>query len=264
MFFLIAGPCALESEEHALYIANALKEITGQLGLKFCFKTSWDKANRTSAQNYRGPGIEEGMRILKKVKDTLNVPICTDFHEPWQAAQIAEVADIIQIPAFLCRQTDMIAAATKTGKVVNVKKAQFLSPEEMGKIVKKFEDYGNRDIMLCERGVCFGYHDLVVDMTSLVRMKHFGYPVIFDATHSVQINGGAPGFGNSGRREFVPVLARAALATGAPDGIFMEVHDDPDHAKCDGSCMLTLSHLENLLKQLIAIRKLQTEYGWQG
>lgn len=264
MFFLIAGPCVLESQDHALFMADAINTITDRLGIKFCFKASWDKANRTSAQNYRGPGLEEGLRILEKCRSAVGVPVCTDFHEPWQAAQIAEVADIIQIPAFLCRQTDMIAAAARTGKVVNVKKAQFLSPEEMGKVVKKFEDFGNRDIMLCERGTCFGYHDLVADMTSLPRMRRFGYPVVFDATHSVQVSGGGPGFGNSGRREFVPVLARAALATGAVDGLFMETHNEPDNAACDGSCMLPLDRLESLLRQLRDIRRLQNRYSWQN
>lgn len=261
-FFLIAGPCVIESEENVLKLAKTIKEITDKLGINYCFKASWDKANRTGAQNYRGPGLEEGMRILKKARDEFDVKIATDIHEPWQAEPVAEVADVIQIPAFLCRQTSLIEAAAKTGKVVNVKKAQFMSPEEMGKVVGKFEYFGNKDIMLCERGNAFGYHDLLVDMTGLPRLKRLGYPVVFDATHSVQISGGGANFGNSGKREYVPYLARAAMATGAIDGLFMEVHDDPDNAKCDGSCMLPLDSLENLLRQLVDIRKVQTKYAY--
>jgi 2-dehydro-3-deoxyphosphooctonate aldolase (KDO 8-P synthase) len=261
-FFLIAGPCALESEENIMYMSKSIKDITDRLGIRYCFKASWDKANRTSVDNYRGLGLEEGMRILKKAKDENGVMIATDIHEPWQAAPVAEVADIIQIPAFLCRQTDLIAEAAKTGKIINIKKAQFLSPEEMGRVVKKFEYYGNTNLMMCERGSCFGYNNLVVDMTSLVRMRKFGYPVVFDATHSVQISGGGANYGNSGKREYVPYLARAAMATGALDGIFMEVHNDPDNAKCDGSCMLRLDRLEELLKQLIDIRNIQNKYGY--
>lgn len=262
-FFLIAGPCALESEENVLYLSAAIKEIADRLGIDYCFKVSWDKANRTSAMKYRGLGLEEGIRILEKVKKENSVRIATDIHESWQAEIVAEVADIIQIPAFLCRQTDLIEAAAKTKKVLNIKKAQFLSPEEMENVVKKCEFYGNNNIMLCERGSCFGYHDLVVDMTGLVRMKKFGYPVVFDATHSVQISGGGENYGNSGNREYVPVLARAAMATGAIDGLFMEVHDDPENAKCDGSCMLPLNMLEKLLRELIEIRKIQDKYIYE-
>ena len=261
-FFLIAGPCALESEENAMYLASEIKKITDKLGINYCFKVSWDKANRTSALKYRGPGIEEGIRILKKIKQELNVSITTDIHETWQADVVAETADIIQIPAFLCRQTDLIRAAAKTGKILNIKKAQFLSPEEMKNVIQKCEYFGNKNIMLCERGTCFGYHDLIVDMTGLVRMKKLGYPVIFDATHSVQISGGGEDYGNSGKREFVPYLSRAAMATGAIDGIFMEVHNDPDNAKCDGSCMLSLSRLEILLKELLDIRAIQNKYSY--
>jgi 2-dehydro-3-deoxyphosphooctonate aldolase (KDO 8-P synthase) len=261
-FFLIAGPGALESEENIMYLSKSIKDITERLGIPYYFKASWDKANRTAVENYRGLGLEEGMRILKKAKSENGVKIVTDIHEPWQAAPIAEVADIIQIPAFLCRQTDLIAEAAKTGKIINIKKAQFLSPEEMGRVIKKFEYFGNTNLMLCERGSCYGYNDLVVDMTGLVRMKRLGYPVVFDATHSVQISGGGENHGNSGKREYVPYLARAAMATGAIDGIFMEVHNDPDNAKCDGSCMLRLDKLEDLLKQLIDIRKVQDKYGY--
>lgn len=261
-FFLIAGPCALESEENVMYMASELKKITDRQGIKFCFKASWDKANRTSAQKYRGLGLKEGVRILKKAKEELGVRIATDIHEAWQAETIAEAADIIQIPAFLCRQTDLIAAAAKTKKILNIKKAQFLSPEEMGNVVQKCEFFGNRNIMLCERGTCFGYNNLIVDMAGLVRMKRLGYPVVFDATHSVQISGGGENYGNSGKREFVPYLARAAMATGAVDGIFMEVHNDPDNAKCDGSCMLHLEKLEILLEELLEIRAVQNKYSY--
>ena len=261
-FFLIAGPCALESEENVMYLAGKIKEITDKLGIKYCFKASWDKANRTSVEKYRGLGLKKGMQILRKAKEEIGVLIATDIHEAWQAEPVSEVADIIQIPAFLCRQTDLIKAAAETRKVINVKKAQFLSPEEMGNVVEKLEYFGNKDIMLCERGSAFGYNNLIVDMTGLVRMKRLGYPVVFDATHSVQISGGGEHFGNSGKREYVPYLARAAMATGAVDGLFMEVHNDPDHAKCDGSCMLHLDKLENLLQQLIAIRKVQNKYAY--
>ncbi|WP_416389499.1 3-deoxy-8-phosphooctulonate synthase [Otoolea muris] len=261
-FFLIAGPCALESEKNVMYLAEEISNICRKLQIEYCFKVSWDKANRTSAAKYRGPGITEGVRILKKARQELGVRVATDIHEPWQAEIIAEAADVIQIPAFLCRQTDLIKAAAETGKIINIKKAQFLSPEEMGNVIHKFEDCGNRNLMLCERGSSFGYNHLVVDMTGLVRMKRFGYPVVFDATHSVQISGGGADHGNSGKREYVPYLARAAMATGAADGIFMEVHDDPDRAKCDGSCMLHLNMLEGMLKQLIDLREIQNKYGY--
>ncbi len=261
-FFLIAGPCALESEENVMYLSSEIKKITERLHINYSFKVSWDKANRTAVENYRGLGLERGMEILKKVKREVGVKITTDIHEPWQAKPVSEVADIIQIPAFLCRQTDLIKAAAETGKIINIKKAQFLSPEEMGRVVKKFEYYGNTNLMLCERGASFGYNNLVVDMTSFVRMKKHGYPVVFDATHSVQISGGGADFGNSGKREYVPYLARAAMATGAVDGLFMEVHDNPDNAKCDGSCMLKLDRLEELLSELIEIREIQNKYKY--
>lgn len=260
-FFLIAGPCALESEENAMYLAKSIREVTDRLGIKYIFKVSWDKANRTSATNYRGLGLEEGMRVLKKIRDEVGVPILTDIHEPWQADKLAEIADVIQIPAFLNRQTDLVEAIAKTHICVNIKKAQFLSPEEMQNVIGKFEYYGNNNLMLCERGTCFGYHSLVVDMTGLVRMKRFGYPVVFDATHSVQISGGGAGYGNSGKREYVPYLARAAMATGVVDGLFMEVHNNPDQAKCDGSCMLHLDALEKLLLELKEIKMVCHRYS---
>lgn len=251
MFTLIAGPCAMESEEICMQTAKEIKRITDKLGIPYVYKTSFDKANRTSISSYRGLGMEEGLRILKKVKDELGLKITTDIHESWQAKPVAEVVDIIQIPAFLCRQTDLLVAAAQTGKTVNVKKAQFLAPWDMKNVVGKLEDSGCKDIMLCERGTSFGYNNFVVDMTSLVEMKSFGYPVIFDATHSVQKPGGK-GASSDGNREYVEYLAKAAIAVGV-DGLFMEVHPDPDNAKCDGPNMVKLSDLEELLTKLVDI-----------
>lgn len=259
-FLFLAGPCAIESEDNVRYLAERIKRIVDKFGLDYYFKASWDKANRTKATNYRGPGLEQGLRILDKAKKELDIKIVTDIHEPWQAAPVAEVADMLQIPAFLCRQTDLLEAAAKTGKIVNVKKAQFMSPEEMDTAINKLEYFGNNRILLCERGTCFGYNNLVVDMTGLVRLAKLGYPVIFDATHSVQINGGGFQYGNSGKREFVPYLAKAAMATGVLNGLFMEVHDEPENALCDGSCMLELAQLERLLAQLVEIRAINLKY----
>lgn len=259
-FLFLAGPCAIESEQSVLYLAEHIQKIAAKFDLDYYFKASFDKANRTKATNYRGPGMEEGLRILEKAKREFGVKIVTDIHEPWQAEPVAQVADMLQIPAFLCRQTDLLAAAAKTGKIINVKKAQFMSPEEMHTAVNKLEYFENRQILLCERGTCFGYNNLVVDMTGLVRMARLGYPVVFDATHSVQINGGGFQYGNSGKREFVPYLARAAMATGVLSGLFMEVHNDPDSALCDGSCMLELAQLEPLLAQLMEIRAITQKY----
>ena len=250
-FILIAGPCVIESEENVMYIAKNIKEIAERLDLDYYFKASFDKANRTSISSYRGPGIEEGLRILKKVKDTYGLKICTDIHEPWQAEKAAEVCDIIQIPAFLCRQTDLLVAAAKTGKLINVKKAQFLAPWDMKNVVNKLEEAGNSNIMLCERGTTFGYNTLVVDMTGIVEMKKFGYPVVFDATHSVQKPGGK-GNATGGNRENVEPLAKAAVAAGA-DALFFEVHPDPDHAKSDGPNMVRLDEFEELLKRVIKV-----------
>lgn len=250
-FILIAGPCVIESEENVMYIAKTIKEIAERLDLDYYFKASFDKANRTSISSYRGPGIEEGMRILKKVKDTYGLKICTDIHEPWQAEKAAEVCDIIQIPAFLCRQTDLLVAAAKTGKLINVKKAQFLAPWDMKNVVNKLEEAGNSNIMLCERGTTFGYNTLVVDMTGIVEMKKFGYPVVFDATHSVQKPGGK-GNATGGNRENVEPLAKAAVAAGA-DALFFEVHPNPDHAKSDGPNMVRLDEFEELLKRVIKV-----------
>lgn len=250
-FKLIAGPCVIESEENVMLIAKTIKETAEKLDLDYYFKASFDKANRTSIRSYRGPGIEEGLRILKMVKDTYGLKICTDIHEPWHAEKAAEVCDIIQIPAFLCRQTDLLVAAAKTGKLINVKKAQFLAPWDMKNVVNKLEEAGNSNIMLCERGTSFGYNTLVVDMTGIVEMKKFGYPVVFDATHSVQKPGGK-GNATGGNRENVEPLAKAAVATGA-DALFFEVHPDPDHAKSDGPNMVRLDEFEDLLKRVIKV-----------
>lgn len=251
MFQLIAGPCVIESEEMVLSIAGQMKEITEKLGIPYTFKASFDKANRTSLKSFRGPGIEEGLRILKKVKDTYGLPICTDIHEPWQAAPAAEVADVLQIPAFLCRQTDLLVAAAKTGRCINIKKAQFLAPWDMKNCLEKVRQSGNNNVMLCERGTTFGYNTLVVDMTGLRVMKEFGVPVIFDATHSVQKPGGN-GTSTGGNREYVEYLAKAAIAVGV-DGLFMETHPEPDSAKSDGPNIVPLDKMEGLLKKLIRV-----------
>lgn len=251
MFSLIAGPCVIESEEMVLSIAGHMKEITDELGIPYTFKASFDKANRTSISSFRGPGLEEGLQILQKVKDTYGLPVCTDIHEPWQAEKAAEVCDILQIPAFLCRQTDLLVAAAKTGKFVNIKKAQFLAPWDMQNCLDKVRQSGNDNVMLCERGSTFGYNTLVVDMTGLRVMKDMGVPVIFDATHSVQKPGGN-GTSTGGNRQYVEYLAKAAIAVGA-DGLFMETHPDPDHAKSDGPNMVPLGEMKELLKKLIRV-----------
>lgn len=250
-FLLIAGPCVIESEDSAMEIAEAVKGMAERLGLDYYFKASFDKANRTSISSYRGPGIEEGLRILRKVKDTYSLRICTDIHEPWQAQEAAEVADMIQIPAFLCRQTDLLAAAARTGKLINVKKAQFLAPWDMANVVRKIEESGNRNIMLCERGTSFGYNTLVVDMTGIAEMKRLGYPVVMDATHSVQKPGGR-GNATGGNRENVEPLAKAAVAAGA-DALFFEVHPDPDNALSDGPNMVRLDGFEGLLERVAKV-----------
>lgn len=257
MFQLIAGPCVIESEEQVLNIAKAMKEITDELGIPYTFKASFDKANRTSINGYRGPGIDEGLKILQKVKDTYNLPICTDIHEAWQAEPVSKVADILQIPAFLCRQTDLLVAAAKTGKCVNIKKAQFLAAWDMKNCLEKVRESGNDNVMLCERGTTFGYNTLVVDMTGLRVMKDFDVPVIFDATHSVQKPGGN-GTSTGGNREYVEYMAKAAIAVGV-DGLFMEVHPDPDNAKSDGPNMVKLSEMKDLLIKLQKVYDAVTE-----
>lgn len=250
-FILIAGPCVIESEKNVMQIAETVKGIAEKLDLDYYFKASFDKANRTSISSYRGPGIEEGLRILKNVKDTYGLKIATDIHEPWQAEKAAEVADLIQIPAFLCRQTDLLVAAAKTGKLINVKKAQFLAPWDMNNVVRKLEESGAKNIMLCERGTSFGYNTLVVDMTGIVEMKKFGYPVVMDATHSVQKPGGK-GTATGGNRAYVEPLAKAAIAAGA-DALFFEVHPDPDNALSDGPNMVKLDEFEGLLERVIKV-----------
>ena len=250
-FTLIAGPCVIESEELVMEVAGKLKEITDRLGINFVFKSSFDKANRSSIHGYRGPGIEEGLRILKKVKDTYNVPVVTDVHEAWQCEKLAEVVDIIQIPAFLCRQTDLLIAAAATGLPVNVKKGQFLAPWDMKNVVTKMEESGNKNVMLCERGSTFGYNNMVVDMRAFMEMRQFGYPVVFDVTHAVQKPGGN-GDSTGGNREYVYPLMRAGLAIGV-DAIFAEVHPNPDCAKSDGPNMLKLDDVEEILKMAIKI-----------
>lgn len=249
--FLIAGPCVIESYERTLMIGQEIKKICDRLDVQYIFKASFDKANRSSLASFRGPGIEKGLEILAAIKKELQVPVCSDVHDVTQLEQAAKVLDWMQIPAFLCRQTDLVCGAAKTGKAVNVKKGQFMAPEDMQNVLRKMEDAGNTNLSLTERGVSFGYHNLVVDMRAFPIMRQFGYPVIFDATHSVQLPGGM-GTSTGGQREFIPYLARAAVATGV-DGFFMEVHDNPPEGLSDSTNMLYLSSLESLLKELIAI-----------
>ena len=252
-FCLIAGPCQLETEQHAMDMAGKNKEITTRLGIGFIYKTSFDKANRTSLKGKRGAGLEQSLPIFDKIKKELNVPILTDIHNIEQCAVVAKHVDVLQIPAFLCRQTDLLIAAAKTKKIINVKKGQFLAPWDMVNVTKKISDSGNNNILVTERGASFGYNTLVSDMRSLPIMAKNGYPVIFDATHSVQQPGGQ-GDKSGGQREFVEHLSRAAIAVGVA-GVFMETHQDPDNAPSDGPNMIPLSNLENLLKQLIEIDK---------
>jgi 2-dehydro-3-deoxyphosphooctonate aldolase (KDO 8-P synthase) len=250
-FTLIAGPCAIESEEMSLEVAAELKRICRSLDVNLIFKSSFDKANRSSINSPRGVGLDKGLEILKKVKETINVPVVTDVHEPWQCSRVAEVVDMLQIPAFLCRQTDLLLAAANTGKVVNVKKGQFLAPWDMQNVINKLEEAGNNKILLCERGTSFGYNNLIVDMTGLIEMRELGYPVVFDATHSVQKPGGK-GTTTGGNRGFVPPLMRAALAVGV-DVIFAEVHPDPDNAFSDGPNQINLKDFEQILSQAVKI-----------
>lgn len=250
-FVLIAGPCAIESEEMTMEVAAELKQICSDLNIHLIFKSSFDKANRSSVKAPRGVGMERGLQILQRVKDELDLPIITDVHETWQCELVAKVADMLQIPAFLSRQTDLLVAAAKTGKVVNVKKGQFMAPWDMKNVIDKLVDSGNENILLCERGSCFGYNNLIVDMTGLVEMRSYGFPVVFDATHAVQKPGGQ-GTSTGGNREMVPYLMRAALAVGV-DAIFAEVHPDPDHAFSDGPNQIHLSKIREILEQAIAI-----------
>jgi 2-dehydro-3-deoxyphosphooctonate aldolase (KDO 8-P synthase) len=248
---LIAGPCVIESEELCLAVAQSLKKTCDKLGVFYVFKASYDKANRTSGKSFRGPGIEAGLQTLAAVRKKIGVPVLTDVHTEAQVAAAAEIADVLQIPAFLCRQTDLIDAAARTGKIVNLKKGQFLSPKEMGQVVAKAKSAGARKLLVTERGTTFGYNNLVADMRSIPIMRGFGFPVIFDATHSVQLPGGG-GDKSSGQREFAPVLARCAITAGA-NGIFIETHPDPDRALSDGPNMIPLKEMPALLADLLKI-----------
>ncbi len=248
---LIAGPCAIESAELCLTVGAALKKVCAKLGISYVFKASYDKANRTSNTSFRGPGLADGLAILARVRAELGVPVLTDVHTEEQVAAAAAVVDVLQIPAFLCRQTDLIAAAARTGKIVNIKKGQFLSPAEMGPVVKKAENAGGRKLLLTERGTTFGYNNLVADMRSIPIMRRLGYPVIFDATHSVQLPGGG-GDKSAGQREFAPVLARCALAAGA-HGLFIETHPEPDQALSDGPNMIPLADMPRLLAGFVKL-----------
>lgn len=250
---VIAGPCVIESENLCMEVGKRAKEITSRLGIPYVFKASFDKANRTSVESFRGPGIDKGLEILAAVKSKLGLPVLTDIHEPWQAKLAAEVVDILQIPAFLCRQTDLIVAAARTGKCVNIKKAQFLAPWDMKNSVGKARSTGNENILLTERGTSFGYNMLVVDMCSLPVMREIGCPVVFDATHSVQRPGGL-GNASGGAREFIPHLIRAAVAVGV-DALFMEIHPDPRNALCDAASMLNLADLPKVLEDACAIKQ---------
>ena len=241
---ILAGPCAIESQEILDETAQGLKEITKELDINFVFKSSFDKANRSSLTSFRGPGMEKGLQMLQQVKEKYDLPIVTDIHEPAQAKEVAKVADIIQIPAFLCRQTDLLVSAGKTDKIINIKKGQFLAPEQMKSLIKKVEDAGNKNIMVTDRGTTFGYNNLVVDFRGIPIMKEFGYPVVFDATHSVQLPG-ANGTSSGGDRRFVPTLAKSAMASGA-DVLFFEIHPEPDKALCDGANMVALKDAKEL------------------
>jgi 2-dehydro-3-deoxyphosphooctonate aldolase (KDO 8-P synthase) len=252
---LIAGPCALESRAHALEMASALKEIAARVGIKFVYKTSFDKANRTSAKSARGVGLDRALPIFAEIREKLRVPVLTDVHEPAQCARVAAAVDVLQIPAFLCRQTDLLIAAAETGKAINVKKGQFLAPWDMKNVVQKITGAGNRNVLVTERGASFGYNTLVSDMRALpILARETGAPVIFDATHSVQQPGGR-GSSSGGEREFVPVLARAAVAVGVA-GVFIETHQDPDRAPSDGPNMVPIKEMEPLLRRLIEFDRL--------
>jgi 2-dehydro-3-deoxyphosphooctonate aldolase (KDO 8-P synthase) len=255
--FLIAGPCVIESEQHALFMAEVIKGVTRSLNIPFIFKASYDKANRTSIRSFRGPGIDEGLRILKKVKDEVHIPVLTDVHETTDVGRVSEVVDVLQIPAFLCRQTDLVVAAALSGRPVNIKKGQFVSPWDMKHAVAKCREAGNDKVFLTERGSSFGYNNLVVDMRSLAIMRKFA-PVVFDATHSVQLPSSSHGDEDApatsgGQPEFIPVLSRAAVAAGV-DGIFMEVHDNPKEAKSDGANAIDSRNLRGVLKELLAVK----------
>lgn len=251
---LIAGPCVIESEEMVLEVAGYIKKLTSKLSIPFIFKSSYDKANRSSIKSYRGPGLEKGLKILERIKSNLDIPILTDVHQPGEVNAVKEIADILQVPAFLCRQTDMVLAVAKSGKPVNIKKGQFLSPWEIKNVIQKIESQGNNQILITERGTFFGYNDLIVDFRSLSILRELGYPVVFDATHSVQKPGGQ-GTSTGGDRKFVPELARAASAVGI-NALFLEVHPAPEKALSDGPNMLKLTDLENCLYPILEIDKI--------
>jgi 2-dehydro-3-deoxyphosphooctonate aldolase (KDO 8-P synthase) len=253
-FTLIAGPCQLENEEHALKISSELKKITEELGINLIYKTSFDKANRTSLKGKRGMGLDKSLPIFDKIRKEVGLPVLTDVHTAEQCSIVANHVDVLQIPAFLCRQTDLLIAAAKTGKIINVKKGQFLAPWDMANVIKKIEDSGNKNILITERGASFGYNTLVSDMRALPIMSKFGFPIVFDATHSVQQPGGM-GEKSGGQREFVPYLARAAIAVGV-GAVFMETHEDPDNAPSDGPNMVPLNEVKALLQKLTEIDKL--------
>jgi 2-dehydro-3-deoxyphosphooctonate aldolase (KDO 8-P synthase) len=252
--FLIAGPCVIESKDHAMMMAREISRVASKLDIPFVFKASYDKANRSSARSFRGLGMKEGLGILRQIKDEVGAPVVTDIHETHQADEAAQIADILQIPAFLCRQTDLLQAAAATGRTVNVKKGQFLAPLDVRNIIEKLEAAGNRQIMITERGTSFGYNNLVVDMRAFPMMRQFGYPVVFDATHSLQLPGGL-GDSTGGQSEYVGHLARAAVACGV-DGLFMEVHDNPPMALSDATTQFALDKLEPLLETLLKIHEL--------
>ncbi|HEX4950146.1 MAG TPA: 3-deoxy-8-phosphooctulonate synthase [Blastocatellia bacterium] len=254
VFFLIAGPCVIESESHALKMAAALAAITTKLDIPYIFKASYDKANRSSISSFRGLGMEEGLRVLETIKREIGVPVLTDIHESQQVAAVAAIADVLQIPAFLCRQTDLLIAAAQSGRIVNVKKGQFLAPWEMRNVINKLEAAGGKELLLTERGSCFGYNNLVVDMRSLPIMRSFVYPVVYDATHSLQLPGGL-GEATAGMAEYIPNLARAAVACGI-DGLFMEVHDNPAQALSDATTQFPLEKLEGLLTTLLRVHSI--------
>jgi 2-dehydro-3-deoxyphosphooctonate aldolase (KDO 8-P synthase) len=251
---LIAGPCVIESDRHAVGIATAVRDIAARCGVPCVFKASYDKANRTSGRSFRGPGLRDGLATLRRVKQETGMPVLTDIHETWQAAPAAEVADVLQIPAFLCRQTDLLAAAAATGAVVNIKKGQFLAPADMRHAIDKVTDAGNDRVLVTERGVSFGYHNLVVDMRAFPIMRAFGYPVIYDVTHSLQLPGAGDGV-TAGQAEFIEPLAAAGVAAGV-DGVFMEVHERPEAAKSDAQNALRLDRLEPLLERLLRIHEI--------
>jgi 2-dehydro-3-deoxyphosphooctonate aldolase (KDO 8-P synthase) len=259
---LVAGPCVIESEGHAVGLARAIRDIAARCGVPYVFKASYDKANRTSLSSFRGPGLAEGVRTLRRIREEVGVPVLTDIHEPAHAAPVAEVADVLQIPAFLCRQTDLLVAAARTGRVVNIKKGQFLAPSDMRHAAAKITATGNDRVILTERGTSFGYHNLVVDMRSLPLLRALGFPVIYDVTHSLQLPGAGDGV-TAGQAEFIEPMARAGVAAGV-DGVFMEVHERPEHAKSDAQNALRLDLLEPLLTRLIAIHAIAAGHTVSG